>query len=134
MRFTPQSVTKAIVIVLITLAVVAGTVFGLMNYSLRKEETDHGVSGVRYLRSVIQTYSKDARKDGRMILFPDSLETLVKENYLNRGDLDDFYGLTIEVFQPKGEGIPTDVILRARSRHKLFVCPLEGEIQVKNLQ
>ncbi len=46
MRFTPQSLTKAIVIVLITIGVMVAAVFALMNYSLRKEETDDGVSNL----------------------------------------------------------------------------------------
>ena len=119
---------------LITLSV-AGTIgfCALMNYALAQEEKDRGIGILNCLRLVVSEYSQDARKDGKINIFPVSLETLVKENYLNHGDLDDFEGYAIEIIQPKNTANPSDIILMAHSKHFLFECPLEGEIQVKKL-
>jgi len=122
-----------LLLLLIGICLTCGFIY-FIDFALEREEATNAVGIVRYLNSAVQMYSKDASASGKAIHFPDSLQELVRENYLNKGDLLDFGDLVIEIIRPDGDGKPTDVIIRTRTSDKLITCSLAGDIQIKKLR
>jgi len=120
-----------IIFVLFLIAALLGT-FGFLGSRalLKREEISKINSNLVFLQKAIKQYAADAKQSGKADIYPDSLRSLVEENYLTNTDLADVMeGAEVEYIKPTNASAPSTIIIKARFGKTTLLCPIDGPIQ-----
>ncbi len=115
--------------VIVVLAILAFGGYVAMRHALHREVVDHSKDGLNYLRAAILQYAKDSVAKQRKPEYPENIEILIKENYLNQGDIQDCtHGMKVTYSPPLSDSPDSFILLEGTAKDFTLYCPLSGEI------
>ncbi len=123
---------KTIIFLVLAIIVIAiaSLLVGGIHYALREEQLKMTIGNLAYLQKAIVMYKQDAEKAGKAGLYPETLKSLVDENYLNNADLRELTdGAVVEYFKPMRANDPSAIILKATIGGDVYECPLDGPVK-----
>jgi len=99
-------------------------------HALRQEQLNLTRGNLVYLQKAVGAYKQDAEKAGKASVYPETLRSLVDENYINNPELRELTdGALVEYFKPKQTNNPSEIILKATIGSDVYVCPLSGPVE-----
>lgn len=114
----------------IIVVAVASLFVGGIHFALKQEQLNLTKGNLAYLQKAVAAYKQDAETAGKTNVYPETLRSLVDENYLNNADLSELTdGAVVEYFKPTSANEPSAFILKATVGHDVFLCPLSGPVQ-----
>lgn len=98
-------------------------------YGVRDQVYQDSKAGLVFFRKAIQAYAADSTKENRTPVYPQSLNDLIQDNYLNREDLRDFsFGMTISYSPPTLDSPDDFILLEGTTKDYALICPLKGAV------
>lgn len=124
---------KTIILLILGIIVIAiSLLVGGIHYALRQEQLNLTRGNLAYLQKAIVAYMQDAEKAGKASVYPETLRSLVDENYINNPELRELTdGAVVEYFKPKQTNNSSEIILKATIGSDVYVCPLSGPVERK---
>ena len=123
---------KTIIFLVLAIIVIAiaSLLVGGIHYALRQEQLNMTRGNLAYLQKAIAAYKQDAENAGKASVYPETLRSLVDENYINNPELRELTdGAVVEYFKPTSANDPSAIILKATVGSDVYVCPLSGPVK-----
>lgn len=106
-----------------------------INHRLGDEKISNAKLEIEYFRRAIDAYVEDSIEKGLSEVYPDTLEVLVRENYLTSGELSAAKrNYNIRYHNPQQSDSSSEILLEGVINGRLIICPVVGELQIRRSQ